>query len=56
MTPKEFEKEMKKIIENKSKDTEYVHLKMDELMCKVLEGLGYQKGVSLFKNTERWYA
>ena len=37
-------------------DEETVHVAMDELMCDVLEYLGYGEGVEIFKNTPKWYA
>ena len=37
-------------------DPESLHGKMDELLCAVLRELGYEQGVRVFENTERWYA
>ena len=37
-------------------DRETSHRRMDALMCKVLEDLGYGKGVKVFKETPKWYA
>lgn len=46
------------IVENRKdligvKDT---HISMDYLMCTVLRELGYDEGVDIFMNTEKWYA
>lgn len=37
-------------------DPEYVHGEMDDLLCEVLESLGYGEGVEIFRNTYKWYA
>lgn len=31
-------------------------MKMDDLMCLVLNDLGYTAGVEIFENTHKWYA
>lgn len=56
MTPEEFKKEMQQIKDDYGDDREVVHVKMDELMCKVLVSLGYHEGVQIFNDTEMWYA
>ncbi len=54
VTPKEFETSMKKIaIEH---DPETFHEYADDLMCAVLNGLGYEDGVKIFQETEKWYS
>ena len=52
--PAEFEKQMKRLAE--STDKEDRHIKADELMCKVLESLGYSVGVEIFRKMDNWYA
>lgn len=37
-------------------DTEEAHLKMDELMCELLESFGYGLAVELFREIDKWYA
>lgn len=37
-------------------DLESTHIAMDNLMCEVLRSLGYDEGVDIFLNTEKWYA
>ena len=62
MTPEEFAKKMKEIkdayIDNDEdwNDVEDVHVDMDVLMMEVLESLGYVEGVTIFENTDKWYA
>lgn len=54
MSPKAFEKEMKKLA--KDKDTEASHSNMDGLMCEVLTQLGYGKGVAVFASAKKYYS
>lgn len=54
MTPEEFEKQMLKL--QKNGDEEERHMKMDNLICKLLIKLGYEEGINIFKNTKKWYA
>lgn len=62
MTPKEFADEMRRITDDEQHkgdpywDTEQVHIEMDNLMCEVLEDLGYGEGVEIFRNELKWYA
>ena len=56
MAPKEFEKAMKSLSEDKDKDAEETHWDADELMCEVLVSLGYSAGVEIFRDMDRWYA
>ncbi len=37
-------------------DNEEAHSKADDLLCEILESLGYGKTVELFKSSEKWYA
>lgn len=46
MTPEEFKKRMIEI--STETDTETRHVVADELMCEVLESLGYGEGVEVF--------
>lgn len=62
MTPEDFAKYMKKHSQTLwppnigGIDRETSHRRMDALMCRVLEDLGYGKGVKVFKETPKWYA
>lgn len=54
ITPAEFERMMKELA--RSNDPEYSHGEADDLMCEVLEQLGYGAGVKVFDNMVRWYS
>lgn len=54
MTQKEFAEEMANA--KYIGDTEYIHIEMDAIMCKLLESLGYTEGVKIFKETRKWYS
>ena len=62
MTPKEFADEMRRITDEEQHkgdlywDTEQVHIEMDNVMCEVLEDLGYGEGIEIFRNESKWYA
>lgn len=55
-TPQEFRREMELIKYANSDDLELVHVKMDDLMCRVLDELGYGEGVNVFEQTTKYYA
>lgn len=54
LTPAKFEDEMKKLLENRS--IEDRHEKADKLMCKALSDNGYEVGVKVFEEMEKWYS
>lgn len=54
MDPETFAWEMRCIAN--SNDPEAAHGDMDDLMCKLLESLGYDEGVEIFKNAKKYYA
>jgi hypothetical protein len=58
MSPEEFKLAMQALIveEQNDGDTEETHYKADELMCDILEELGYGDGVALFNKLNKWYA
>lgn len=37
-------------------DTEYAHYKADEILCKLLNSLGYQEVVEVYNDIYKWYA
>ena len=37
-------------------DAEEGHMKADDLMCSLLEELGYSRGVEIFRGMNKWYA
>ena len=55
-SPSEFENRMKELASHQSDDREFMHQDMDDLMCDILEAIGYQKGVEIFRQTPKWYA
>ena len=54
MTPDEFRVRMQEIEEND--DIEYAHSEADDLMCSLLEKLGYGEGVRVFSFMDKWYS
>lgn len=54
MKPKEFAERMRDI--NEIEFTDDRHHAADELMCEVLNDLGYEEGVEIFENMNKWYA
>lgn len=56
-TPEEFKKRMLEIFpESGVYDSEEAHFDADNLMCEVLEELGYGDGLKSFKTARIWYA
>lgn len=55
MTPEEFWLKMC-TIQTKHHNPEIIHIEMDELMCELLMQLGYNKGIEVFNNAEKWYS
>ena len=53
MTPEEFKEAMLSLDNG---DPEVSHHCADNLMCDLLEQLGYSEGVDVFIDMERWYA
>ena len=54
MSPEEFTRLMLEI--SKQMDQEERHVRADGLMCGLLASLGYEQGVEIFLNMDRWYA
>ena len=48
------EKEMEKVINDC--DTETRHIAADDILCAVLEKLGYTHLVELYNEVDKWYA
>lgn len=55
ISPSEFEEEMRHIAET-GKSIELKHRRADILMMTVLCQLGYEKGVEVFDEMNKWYA
>jgi hypothetical protein len=56
MTPEEFKEKMAKITKEYELDEEVGHIKMDRLICEVLNELGYHEGIKIFEEFPKWYA
>ena len=66
MTPEEFKSKLIKLKKESLYpsitngriyfDAEGFHVEADDLMCEILESLGYKEGIEIFKNTEKWYS
>ena len=56
ITPIEFADKMKEIRKENVYDLELRHVLMDELMCEVLGQFGYDEGVYIFEESDKWYA
>jgi hypothetical protein len=60
VSPKEFKRRMREIWKPergwRGVDTETAHMRADDLMCELLESLGYGDGVTVFKSEPKWYA
>ena len=54
LTPQEFAEKMKSLAEKES--VQCRRMDMDNLMCETLKALGYEEGVEIFENTDKWYA
>ena len=54
MTPQEFAEKMIEIRDEG--DIESRHGHADDLMCKLLESMGYGEGVKIFDDMGKWYA
>jgi hypothetical protein len=59
LTPKEFEDKLAKIHKKyliDVNDEEVCHIKMDDLIQRLLIDLGYEDGAYIFEHTKKWYA
>lgn len=55
ITPKEFENRMKEVLDENKEWIEGGHEDMDALLCEVLKSLGYEDGIDLYLNADKWY-
>lgn len=56
MTPEEFHDAMISLDLKFGHDPEIAHIKADELLCEVLESLGYGRGLRVYATMKKWYA
>jgi hypothetical protein len=54
ITPDEFAARMAKIA--REGGPEGAHCDADELMCRLLQVLGYGEGIAVFQSMQKWYA
>ena len=50
----EYNKKINKLA--KIEDEELCHIELDNLLCELLEELGFKEIVDVFKNSEKWYS
>lgn len=55
MNPDEFLERMEEIFAPFA-DAETSHMEADDLMCELLETLGYDEGVEVFREAHKYYA
>ena len=55
MTREEAIQQLNALIGNKY-DNEYNHIEADEILCKLLESLGYGDVVAVWEKIKKWYA
>lgn len=56
ISPSTFGKRMRKIMREFADDPEVKHIKADDLMCEMLEELGYEEGARVFRRASKLYA
>jgi hypothetical protein len=56
VSPAYIAKRMQLIVDHLAGDQEVCHVEMDQLMCDLLETLGYDEAVRIFRSEEKWYA
>lgn len=49
-------KDLKDIAEKLHNDTETAHAYSDDVLCKLLQSLGYNEVVDLYNDIDKWYA
>jgi len=54
MTPAQFKTKMKKA--SHLKDLSARHERFDELMCRQLSAMGFEEGIDIFLDADKWYA
>jgi hypothetical protein len=57
MTPQEFADKMRALsVRSQSGALNRTHLEADELMCEILREWGFNEGVDIFEEMDKWYA
>jgi hypothetical protein len=52
----DFVDELRKLREEHGQDPEFAHGEADDILCKLLQFLGYTKVVREYRKIERWHA
>jgi hypothetical protein len=55
MTPEKFAERMREIAKE-DRHFDASHSAADNLMCEILAELGYEEGVDIFLDMDKWYA
>lgn len=55
-SPQEFKEQMQRLYDRNWKDPEMFHIYADDLICMLLEKLGYKEAVHIFDTAEKWYS
>jgi len=55
-TPDTAAEQMRQIGKKFKETPHWAHVKADELLCNVLEGIGFEKMVREFKKIHKWYS
>lgn len=48
--------EMRTLVKMSKHDPEEAHYRADNILCEILDDLGYDEIVDIFNNIEKWYA
>lgn len=56
MTQEEFKDAMGLINEEYNDNNEDKHVHMDNLMCELLSSMGYEEGIDIFRDADKWYS
>ena len=56
MTPEKFSESMSHLLSKHSGDPEAFHSCADDLICELLNSLGYGEGVNIFLDAEKYYS
>jgi hypothetical protein len=54
VTPEQFAQRMRQFAE--MDDSEAAHSSADGLLCDVLEALGYDEGIKVYRDMKKWYS
>lgn len=56
LTPEEFALAMRTLADRTAFGEEEAHLLADQLMCGLLQRMGYADGIEVFVEMEKWYS